>query len=389
MTLQGYKTTMAANSLNTALNDSTASNTTNKTQDSLCLPEVLARPFFFVSYSTVCFVCLALNTITMRVYYCTSLKFQSSVTVYLKNLAAADFFLCLVLPLRIANYANKSTALQHIYCNFGAAGFYLNMYASILFMDYIAANRYLKIAYPLKTHVLQTARAARCISIITWTFLSTMALIYIVVFLSTSSGASPKPNVIGCESLHSHQVSTVYKVIHCVSALIFTFVLVSLILFYWSTVRRLHYATMQTQRNHHKLSRSKRNMLVLVVVFCVCFVPYHLVRLPYAFLKPLLQGCGTSAKSFYIIKEVTVLLSVLNACMDPLIYFVFCKGFRDQLGIRNLQVCKNLMLCEFQRDTRKQRSTETGESRVTVRCESVNPLHSTQQCQLELQTLRS
>lgn len=132
---------MTANSLNTALNDSTASNTTNKTQDSLCLPEVLAHPFFIVSYSTVCLVCLALNTITMQVYYCTSLKFQSSVTVYLKNLAAADFFLCLVLPLRIANYANKSTAMQHIYCNFGAAGFYLNMYASILFMDYIAANR--------------------------------------------------------------------------------------------------------------------------------------------------------------------------------------------------------------------------------------------------------
>ncbi|XP_058270131.1 P2Y purinoceptor 14-like [Hemibagrus wyckioides] len=370
-----------------ALNESTASNTTNSTLDSCGLSEVPAHPFFIFSYSTVFLVCLALNTITMRVYYCTSLRFQSSVTVYLKNLAAADFFLCLVLPLRIANYANKSTAMQLIYCSFGASGFYLNMYASILFMEYIAVNRYLKIAYPLKTHVLQTANAARCISIITWTSLSTMALIYTVVFLSTSWGAAPNPHAIGCESLHSHQVKTVYKIIHCVSALIFAFVLVSLILFYWGTMRRLQNAHphVQAQSSHCKLSRSKRNMLVLVVVFCVCFVPYHLVRLPYAFVKPLLQGCGISAKSFYIIKEVTVLLSVLNACMDPLIYFIFCKGFREQIGIRKFKASSSQTVSKVQRDKKKQSNTETGESHVTVRHESINPLENIHLCQLELQ----
>lgn len=133
---------MPSNSLTIALNDSMASNRTNATLDACGLSEVPAHPFFIFSYSTVCLISLALNAITMRVYYCTPLRFQSSVTIYLKNLAAADFFLCLVLPLRIANYASKSTVMRHIYCNFGATGFYLNMYASILFMDYIAANRY-------------------------------------------------------------------------------------------------------------------------------------------------------------------------------------------------------------------------------------------------------
>ncbi|XP_053543404.1 P2Y purinoceptor 14 isoform X1 [Ictalurus punctatus] len=362
-----------------------ASNRTNATLDACGLSEVPAHPFFIFSYSTVCLISLALNAITMRVYYCTPLRFQSSVTIYLKNLAAADFFLCLVLPLRIANYASKSTVMRHIYCNFGATGFYLNMYASILFMDYIAANRYLKIARPLETHALQTARAARFIAFITWTSLSAMALIYTVVFLSTSWGAGPNPHDIGCDSLHSHQVSVVYKIIHCVSALLFIFVLVSLILFYWGMVQRLRHghASTQTQRFHRKLTKSKHNMLVLVVVFCVCFVPYHLVRLPYAFLKPLLQGCGTTAKSFYIMKEVTVLLSVLNACMDPLIYFVFCKGFREQIRIRKVQVSTSLRLLKVPRDMRKQSNTETGDSHVTVRCESAIQLHNIQNIELQ------
>lgn len=134
---------MTVNSLVSAWNGSMTSNSTNASWDACGLSEVSAHPFFVVFYSTVCLVSLILNSITMRVYYCTTLRFQSSVTIYLKNLAAADFFLCLVLPLRIANYAIKSTVMRHIYCNFGAAGLYLNMYASILFMEYIAANRYL------------------------------------------------------------------------------------------------------------------------------------------------------------------------------------------------------------------------------------------------------
>lgn len=218
-----------------------------------------------------------------------------------------------------------------------------------------------------------------------------MALIYIVVFLSTSWGTAPNPHAIGCESLHSHQTSTVYKIIHCVSAFIFTVVLVSLILFYWATVRRLQHAhpPVQTQRCHHKLSRSKRNMQVLVVVFCVCFVPYHLVRLPYAFLKPLFHGCGTTAKLFYIIKEITVLLSVLNACMDPLIYFVFCKGFREQMGIGKVQVLTRLRLRKVSRDTRKQSNTETGDSFATMRQESAIQLQNIHLCETELQHIAS
>lgn len=64
------------------------------------------------------------------------------VTVYLKNLAAADFLLSLCLPFRIARHAGASQPPLRSYCSFGAPAFYLNMYASILFMGYIATHRY-------------------------------------------------------------------------------------------------------------------------------------------------------------------------------------------------------------------------------------------------------
>ncbi|XP_050985718.1 P2Y purinoceptor 14 [Labeo rohita] len=300
---------------------------TNITQASCGVTEVSAHPAFIFAYSLVFLISLVLNSITMQVYFCSNQRVQSSIMVYMKNLAAADFFLCLCLPLRIAHNATYSITIRNVYCSFGATAFYINMYASILFMDIIAANRYLKIVRPLETHALQTVRTARHISIGTWISLLTMSSIYLILFLQTSWDPNPK---FSCESLYSHNLRVVYKIIHCVSFAVFVFVLMSLVFLYWKTLQKIREAQLSTQTisSSHKLNKSKCNMLVLVVVFCVCFVPYHLVRLPYVF---------SSDCTFNILKELTILLSVLNVCFDPVIYFIFCKAFRDQLRKKDLQ----------------------------------------------------
>ncbi|XP_028856000.1 P2Y purinoceptor 14 [Denticeps clupeoides] len=296
-----------------------------------------ASPFFAIAYALVFLVSVALNGVALRAYFCRPRRHSSSVTVFLRNLAVADLFLSLCLPLRIANYASSVPVVRHVYCSCGASAFYLNMYASILFMEYIAANRYLKIVRPLETNPLQAIHSARVTSGVTWAFLVAAALTYMVILQSTGVPQYEGDSV-GCEALHSDQAKKLYQAIHLISAGIFSFVLVSLVLFYCSIARRLSQAqrVRPEKRGCGKLARSKRNMLVLVCVFCVCFVPYHLVRLPYAFLKGQL-GCYSWAGSFYTAKEVTVLLSAFNACLDPLIYFFFSKAFRAQLGLRGSQ----------------------------------------------------
>ncbi len=147
---QILRTVAPITSFPTALDDITETNmtvtetnmTVTETNASCEFSKIPSHPAFIFAYSLVFIVSLVLNCITVRVYFFSNQRVQSSVTVYMKNLAAADFFLCLCLPLRIANYANGSDIMRNIYCSFGATAFYLNMYASILFMDFIAANRY-------------------------------------------------------------------------------------------------------------------------------------------------------------------------------------------------------------------------------------------------------
>nr|XP_033486178.1 P2Y purinoceptor 14-like [Epinephelus lanceolatus] len=317
-------------------NQSSMSNLTNGSTSTHCdQVNTSANVFFLVVCTLVFLVGLLLNGFTLKVYFCRAQQqVSSSVTIYLKNLAAADFLISLCLPLRITNYTSNSVSIRRIYCTFGAAAFYLNMYASILFMGYIAANRYLKIVHPLGNHILQTVRAAHIISTLTWVFLLATSSAYVIVSLLTKESLSSVSDIVTCDVLHSEQLSLFYKIIHTCSAAIFLLVLISLIFFYYGTSCRLSLAQHRqpASSNSKKLSKSRRNMLVLVSLFCLCFVPYHLVRLPYAFLR---RQCSLR-QVFYYLKELTIMLSILNVCLDPLIYFIFCKAFRAHLSPRRL-----------------------------------------------------
>ncbi|XP_039458562.1 P2Y purinoceptor 14-like [Oreochromis aureus] len=243
--------------------------------------------------------------------------------VYLKNLTAADFLLCLCLPLRIIHYASSSGIVYILHCSIGATSLYLNMYTSILFMGYIAVNRYLKIIHPSGTHILQTVRTAHIISTVTWVCLLALTITYNIMFFITHNPLTSDRCY--CGHLFSTSFSVLHKAFQISCTIIFLLVFISLVFFYYSTSRRVLQAHQRqlASSGSEKLVKSRRNMLVLVSIFCVCFVPYHLARVPYAFLWKSSVG-----RLLYYLKEVATMVSVFNVCLDPLVYFFLCKTFR-------------------------------------------------------------
>lgn len=190
--------------------------------------------------------------------------------------------------------------------------------------------RYLKIVRPFANDILQTVRTAHVVSMVTWVVLLATTGTYVSLSLLTQKPLTFVLSTLSCNTLDIRQVSLLYKIIHTFSATIFFFVLFSMVFFYYSISLRLSLAQQKqpASPSSKKLAESRRKMLVLVSVFCICFVPYHLVRLPYTFLTGL---CSWSLV-FYYLKEITIMVSVLNICLDPLIYFIFCKAFRAQLS---------------------------------------------------------
>lgn len=194
----------------------------------------------------------------------------------------------------------------------------------------ISLCRFLKIVRPLETHFLQKERSASAVSVATWLLLGAVAGAYAIQALATGWERPTGASRGSCNDLHNREVGMLYQISHSCSAAVFLLVLVSLVCFYWSTSRSLAVAQQRQAASSRSrtLVKARRNMLVLVVVFCVCFVPYHLVRLPYIFLW---RRCSGGLALFYL-KELSIMVSTFNICLDPLIYFIFCKAFRAQLS---------------------------------------------------------
>uniref|UniRef100_A0A3P8P5R6 G-protein coupled receptors family 1 profile domain-containing protein n=2 Tax=Astatotilapia calliptera TaxID=8154 RepID=A0A3P8P5R6_ASTCA len=170
-----------------------------------------AYPFFMLVYSLVFLVGLILNGFIMKFHFCgAQQRASSSLKIYLKNLTAADFLLCLSLPLRITHYASSSVIIRQLYCSFGACAIFLNMYASIIFMGYIAANRYLKIIQPSGTHILQTEKTAHIISIITWVFLLVPTVTYTILFFITQTPVTSNPSC--CDPFFSESIKLFFTI---------------------------------------------------------------------------------------------------------------------------------------------------------------------------------
>ncbi|XP_063350499.1 lysophosphatidic acid receptor 6-like [Pelmatolapia mariae] len=176
----------------------------------------------------VLFSCCTHPMTTVKFYFCRAQQQKpSSLTVYLKNLTAADFLLCLSLPLRITSYTSSSITIHQLHCSIGIPVLYFNMYSSILFMGYIAANRYLKIIHPSGTHMMQTVRAAKIISGVTWACLLAPTISFITTFFITQKPQTS--DLRRCDSVFSASASLLGKVIHTCLGIIFLVVLISLI----------------------------------------------------------------------------------------------------------------------------------------------------------------
>uniref|UniRef100_A0A3P9DGE3 G-protein coupled receptors family 1 profile domain-containing protein n=1 Tax=Maylandia zebra TaxID=106582 RepID=A0A3P9DGE3_9CICH len=266
---------------------------------------------------------LLLNGFILKFYISqTQQQASRSLMVYLQNLTAADFLLCLCLPLRIIHYASNSAILHILHCSIGATSLYLNMYTSILFMGYIAVNRYLTIIHPSGTHILQTVRTAHIVSTVTWVFLLAPTIAYNIMFFITHKPFTSDRCY--CGPLFSTSFSILHKAFQISCTIIFLLVFICLVFFYYSISRRV----LQAHTSRRVLQAQQRqNMLVLVSIFCVCFVPHHLFRVLFVFL---LNTCSVDPVLYYL-KEAATMVSVFNICLDPLVYFFLCKTFRAQV----------------------------------------------------------
>ncbi|XP_053566015.1 P2Y purinoceptor 14 [Bombina bombina] len=291
-----------------------------------CVPNVvMITQVLPIMYSIIFIGGLFLNSVNLWIFcYISS---NRSFIIYLKNIVVADLLMTLTFPLKILSDAEIGHwGLRIVVCRFSAVIFYLNMYVGIIFLGILGFDRYYKIMRPMHLFSFQSVKQSKIISAGVWIV---MAFISVPNMILTNQPYN-ETQTYSCAKLKSELGVHWHKASNYICIIIFVAVFFFLMLFYGSISRKIYKSHQKFRRDSVHKRKSKQNIYSILFVFFVCFVPYHICRIPYTLIQtgPAIS-CQLYNTLFYL-KEWTLFLSAANVCLDPVIYFFLCQPFREK-----------------------------------------------------------
>ncbi|XP_068180319.1 G-protein coupled receptor 20-like [Antennarius striatus] len=236
-----------------------------------------------------------LNIVALYVF-CFRTKQKTTSVIYTINLAVTDLLVNLSLPTRILLYYSGGSCLTCYYLHIFS--YFVNMYCSILFLTCICVDRYLAIVQVEASRRWRNFGVAKCVCVSIW--------IFAIVFTYSLSTAFHYP---GC----------------CLSKLLFltiTEFFLPLIIIVVFTVRIMWALADRRlmQQSRERRRRAVQLLCTVLIIFTVCFTPFHITQVVAYFIPDMPYPV--------LVYHVTVSLSSLNSCMDPIVYCFITNNFQ-------------------------------------------------------------
>ncbi|XP_059418168.1 probable G-protein coupled receptor 34 [Carassius carassius] len=248
---------------------------------------------------------------------------KNSVRIFLINLALADLLLVICLPFRVVYHSNNERwVLPPILCTMVGIIFYMNMYMSIVLLGLISIDRYLKFKKLSCRRSFLDRRWSLLLCGVIWAVVFVCGICFTVQ--NTEQGESQQ-----CFQYKKLYESKWKAYLNFAIVGIFWMVYGALVISYGRIGMNLLRASKEKPDfpNAAKYNKTAWKSFFLLLLFTICFVPYHSVRMFYI----MSQIANTSCEWIRVLdktNEVVLLLSVFNSCLDPVMYFLFCSSIR-------------------------------------------------------------
>ncbi|XP_005393076.1 PREDICTED: P2Y purinoceptor 12 [Chinchilla lanigera] len=295
---------------------------------SLCARDYkITQILFPLLYTVLFFVGLITNSLAMRIFF--QINSKSNFIIFLKNTVISDLLMILTFPFKILSDAELGPGpLRTFVCQVTSVIFYFTMYISISFLGLITIDRYQKTTRPFKTSNPSNLLGAKILSVVIWAFMFLFSLPNMIL---TNRRPEDK-NVKKCSFFKSQFGLVWHEIVNYICQVIFWINFLIVIVCYTLITKELYRSYVRT-RGASKAPRKKVNVKVFIIiaVFFICFVPFHFARIPYTLSQTRDVFDCAAENTLFFVKESTLWLTSLNACLDPFIYFFLCKSFRNSL----------------------------------------------------------
>ncbi|XP_035269618.1 ovarian cancer G-protein coupled receptor 1 [Anguilla anguilla] len=261
------------------------------------------------------------------------LRARNELGIYLLNLTVSDLLYLASLPLWL-QYIFKGDDWEHKEWLCKLCGFllYENIYISIGFLCCISIDRYLAVVYPFRFSGLRSMRAATAASAFIW--LKEVAVG--VVLFHRKELSTDRTNQSVC--FEHYPMADWERPINYYRFFVgFLFPLGILSASYFRVLRAVNKST-GTQSAQK--TRIKHLVTSTIVIFLVCFSPYHLFLL----MRTVLERACPFIEAIFNYYHFSLMLTSFNCVADPALYcFVGEFAQREMLWAR--QACNRVLCC--------------------------------------------
>ncbi|XP_012508770.1 PREDICTED: C5a anaphylatoxin chemotactic receptor 1 [Propithecus coquereli] len=240
--------------------------------------------------------------------------------IWFLNLALADLLSCLALPILF------TSIIQHNHWSFGAAAcrvlpslILLNMYASILLLATISADRLVLVFNPIWCQKFRGARLAWAACGVAW---GLAVLLTIPSFLYRALREEHFPPKTLCGVDYGRDGGRKERVVASVRLVVgFLWPLLTLTLCYTFLLLRTW------SRRATRSTKTVKVVVAVVASFFIFWLPYQVTGM----MMALLPSSSSVFSQVIKVDALCISLAYVNCCINPVIYVVAGVGFRSRL----------------------------------------------------------
>ncbi|KAM4818257.1 C-X-C chemokine receptor type 3 isoform 1-T2 [Thomomys bottae] len=246
----------------------------------------------------------------------------SSTDMFLLHLAVADILLVLTLPLWAVAVAIQ-WVFGSILCKLAGALFNINFYSGALLLACISFDRYLNIVHATQLYRRGPPTRVTLTCVVVWGLCLIFAL---PDFIFLSAQHDKRLNATHCQYNFRLVGQRALQGLQLVAGF-----LLPLLVMTYCYARIL--AVLLASKGQRRL-RAMRLVVVVVVVFALCWTPYHLVVLVDTLmdLGALARNCGRESQ-VDVAKSITSGMGYMHCCLNPLLYAFMGVKFRERMWI--------------------------------------------------------
>ncbi|KAL4630773.1 neuromedin-U receptor 1-like [Arapaima gigas] len=299
-----------------------------------------------VTYLVIFFVGAVGNLLTCTVIARNKVM-RTPTNYYLFSLAVSDLLVLLLgMPLELYEmWSNYPFLLGKGGCYFKTFLFETVCFASILNVTALSVERYIAVVYPLKAKFVVTRTHAKRVILAVWAISVLCAIpntsLHSIVSLISSSGLEIEDSAI-CTLVKPRwmynliiQITTLLFFLFPMLTISVLYLLIGLQLKREKTHRVLESQSglgqesnfnIRTQQQKTRHQQVTKMLLVLVVVFGICWAPFHTDRLMWSFID---DWTSEHLEIFQYVHIISGVFFYLSSAVNPILYNLMSTRFRE------------------------------------------------------------